>query len=47
MQELIALAVFAIFSLPYLKERLTLNHSLGFAFITLGAFSLFKVLLKT
>ena len=42
MQEVITLAVFAVFSVVYLKEALTLNHALGFAFIALGAFFVFK-----
>src|SRR5215213_11499752 len=31
MQEVITLAVFAVFSVVYLKEALTLNHAVGFA----------------
>jgi len=42
MQEVITLAVFAGFSVLYLGERLTLNHLVGFAFIALGAFFIFK-----
>lgn len=42
MQEVITLAVFAAFSVFYLGERLTLNHLLGFGFIGLGAFFIFK-----
>jgi uncharacterized protein (DUF486 family) len=42
MQEVITLAVFAVFSVVYLKEALTLNHLVGFAFIALGAFFVFK-----
>ena len=42
MQEVITLAVFAIFSVTYLGERLTLNHLVGFGFIALGAFFIFK-----
>ncbi|EWS54890.1 MULTISPECIES: DMT family protein [unclassified Methylibium] len=42
MQEVITLTVFAAFSVWYLGERLTLNHLLGFAFIGLGAFFIFK-----
>jgi uncharacterized protein (DUF486 family) len=42
MQEVITLAVFAIFSVAYLGERLTLNHGIGFAFIALGAYFVFK-----
>ena len=40
-QEVITLAVFAIFSVTYLKEPITWNHALGFAFIGLGAFFIF------
>lgn len=43
MQEVITLVVFAVFSVVYLGERLTLNHLLGFGFICLGAFFVFKV----
>jgi uncharacterized protein len=42
MQEVITLLVFAAFSVFYLKEALTLNHAVGFAFIALGAFFIFK-----
>ena len=42
MQEVITLTVFAGFSVLYLGERLTLNHLVGFAFIALGAFFIFK-----
>jgi uncharacterized protein len=42
MQEVITLTVFAIFSVLYLGQRLTLNHLVGFAFIALGAFFVFK-----
>lgn len=42
MQEVITLLVFAGFSVVYLKEALTLNHLVGFAFIALGAFFVFK-----
>lgn len=41
MQEVITLTVFAIFSVFYLKEPLTWNHAVGFAFIALGAFFIF------
>ncbi len=40
-QEVITLTVFAIFSVYYLKEPLTWNHAIGFAFIALGAFFIF------
>ncbi|WEE75582.1 DMT family protein [Comamonas testosteroni] len=42
MQEVITLMVFAVFSVVYLGEKLTLNHLLGFGFICLGAFFVFK-----
>ncbi|MCZ8081272.1 MAG: DMT family protein [Fuscovulum sp.] len=41
MQEVITLTVFAVFSVFYLKEPLTWNHAIGFAFIALGAFFIF------
>ena len=42
MQEVITLAVFAIFSITYLGERLTANHLVGFGFIGLGAWFVFR-----
>ncbi len=42
MQEVITLTVFAVFSVTYLGERVTLNHVAGFALIALGAFVVFK-----
>jgi len=42
MQEVITLVVFAVFSVVWLHERVTLNHALGFAFIALGAAFVFK-----
>lgn len=42
MQEVITLVVFAGFSALYLKEPLTLNHAIGFAFIALGAWFVFR-----
>lgn len=42
MQEVITLAVFVVFSVTYLGERLTLNHGVGFALIGLGAIFVFK-----
>ena len=42
MQEVITLAVFAIFSITYLGERFTLNHGIGFALIAAGALFVFK-----
>ena len=42
MQEVITLAVFVIFSVLYLGERITINHLVGFALICTGAFFVFK-----
>ncbi|MGH6763850.1 MAG: DMT family protein [Phyllobacterium sp.] len=42
MQEVITLSVFVIFSIFYLKEPLTWQHFLGFAFIAGGATLIFK-----
>lgn len=42
MQEVITLVVFAGFSALYLKEPLTVNHAIGFAFIALGAWFVFR-----
>lgn len=42
MQEVITLAVFAVFSLLYLKEPLGWNHAVGFSLIALGAFFVFQ-----
>jgi uncharacterized protein (DUF486 family) len=41
-QEVITLIVFAVFSVLYLGERLTVNTLLGFALIAAGAFFVFK-----
>ncbi|AEQ53911.1 DMT family protein [Pelagibacterium halotolerans] len=41
-QEVISLSVFALFAIFYLGEKFTLNHVLGFAFIAVGAFFIFK-----
>lgn len=41
-QEVITLCVFAGFSVIYLKQALTINHAVGFGFIALGAFFVFK-----
>jgi uncharacterized protein (DUF486 family) len=40
-QEVITLVVFAGFSVLYLKQPLSWNHGLGFAFVALGAFFIF------
>lgn len=42
MQEVITLAVFAVFSVYYLGEAITANHVVGFALIAAGAFFIFK-----
>lgn len=42
MQEVITLIVFAVFSVTYLGERFTLNYAVGFAFIGIGAFFVFR-----
>ena len=42
MQEVITLAVFAIFSLLYLKETFGWNHLIGFSLIAIGAFFVFQ-----
>ena len=41
-QEVVTLAVFAVFSVTVLKEPLTLNHAVGFALIAGGAFFIFQ-----
>ena len=41
-QEIVTLLVFAAFSVVYLGERLTWNHAIGFAFLVLAAFFIFK-----
>ncbi len=41
-QEVITLAVFAVFSVLWLGEKVTANHMAGFALIALGAFVVFK-----
>jgi len=42
MQEVITLVVFAVFSVTWLGERLTINHMVGFVLIATGAFVVFK-----
>jgi hypothetical protein len=42
MQEVITLCVFAVFSVVWLKEPVTVNHAAGFALIALGAFFVFR-----
>lgn len=41
-QEVITLLVFAVFSVLYLKEAFTWNYAVGFAFIAVGAFFVFR-----
>lgn len=41
-QEVITLAVFVVFSVPYLKEGITWNHAAGFALIAAGAAIIFR-----
>jgi hypothetical protein len=41
-QEVITLVVFAAFSVLYLKEELRWNYLVGFAFLALAAFFVFK-----
>ncbi|MEO5375844.1 MAG: DMT family protein [Alphaproteobacteria bacterium] len=45
-QEVITLSVFAVFSVTYLGERISLNHIVGFLLIGAGAFFVFKGPLK-
>lgn len=42
MQEVITLAVFAVFSIVYLKENLRWNHYAGFLLLILAAMLIFK-----
>lgn len=42
MQEIITLIVFAGFSILYLKENLRWNHYVGFLFLVIAAFFIFK-----
>ena len=42
MQEVITLAVFAVFSVAYLREAITWNHLAGFALIAAGAAIIFR-----
>lgn len=41
-QEVITLTAFAVFSIAYLKESLKWNHFVGFAFLILASFFIFK-----
>ena len=42
MQEVITLAVFAVFSIVYLKENLRWNHYAGFSLLIMAAMLIFK-----
>jgi uncharacterized protein len=42
LQEVVTLSVFAVFSIVYLKQGITLNHVVGFALIASGAFFVFR-----
>ncbi len=42
MQEVITLIVFCVFSIFYLKEGLKWNYLVGFAFISIAVFFVFK-----
>jgi uncharacterized protein (DUF486 family) len=41
-QEIITLLVFAGFSIVYLKEPMTWNYAIGFTFVAVGAFFVFR-----
>lgn len=41
-QEIITLVVFSVFSVLYLKEQFKWNYLIGFVFIILAAFFIFK-----
>ena len=41
-QEVVTLGVFALFSIFWLKEAITVNHVIGFALIALGASFIFR-----
>ena len=41
-QEIITLIVFSVFSVTYLKEQFRWNYAIGFLFIVLAAFFIFK-----
>ncbi|MGV8951430.1 MAG: DMT family protein [Cypionkella sp.] len=42
MQEVITLIVFAVFSVSFLGEKLTMNHAVGFGLIIAGAWFIFR-----
>jgi uncharacterized protein (DUF486 family) len=41
-QEVVTLVIFAVFSLVYLQQGITWNYVIGFSFITIGAFFVFR-----
>ncbi|MCL4246187.1 MAG: DMT family protein [Candidatus Dadabacteria bacterium] len=41
-QEIISLTVFSVFSVLYLNEQFRWNYLVGFGFLALGAFFIFK-----
>ncbi|MES2988906.1 MAG: DMT family protein [Pseudomonadota bacterium] len=41
-QEVVTLTVFAGFSILYLGQKITINHLIGFGFIALGAWFVFR-----
>ena len=41
-QEVITLSMFGLFSVFYLNQTVTWNQMIGFAFIALGAFFVFR-----
>ena len=41
-QEVITFTVFAVFSVFFLKQAITVNHLIGFALIAAGAFFVFR-----
>ncbi|NML04767.1 DMT family protein [Sphingomonas sp. G-3-2-10] len=41
-QEVLTLTIFAIFSVLYLGQKITMNHVIGFALIAAGAWFVFR-----
>jgi uncharacterized protein (DUF486 family) len=41
-QEVLTLTIFAIFSVLYLGQKITMNHVIGFALIAVGAWFVFR-----
>jgi uncharacterized protein (DUF486 family) len=41
-QEVITFVVFAVFSVMFLKQAITVNHLIGFSLIAAGAFFVFR-----